>query len=89
MNKTVALKILLRNDTAENWTTANPILGQGEMGIEIDTQKFKFGDGVTPWILLPYGSGSNYIAGNGIVLNDNEISLDDLILNCGTSTTNI
>ena len=87
MNKTVALKILLRNDTAENWTTANPILSEGEMGIEIDTQKFKFGDGVTPWILLPYGSGRDYIAGNGIVLNNNEISLDDLILDCGTSTT--
>ena len=27
------------------------------------------------------------IAGNGIVIEDNYIRLDDLILNCGTSTT--
>ena len=31
-----------------------------------------------------------YTAGNGVVIEDsNEIRLDDLILNCGTSTTNI
>ena len=32
---------------------------------------------------------NNYTAGNGIVIDDNEIKLDSLILDCGTSTTNI
>ena len=32
---------------------------------------------------------ATYQAGNGIQINNNEISLDDLILDCGTSTTNI
>lgn len=46
--------IQLRNDTAENWTTKDPVLQKGEMGIEIDTKKFKFGDGVSKWSALSY-----------------------------------
>ena len=51
----MAVQIQLRNDTAANWTSANPVLAQGEMGIETDTRKFKFGDGVTAWNSLAYG----------------------------------
>ena len=43
-----------RNDTAENWNTANPVLLKGEMGVETDTRKFKFGDGVKHWQELDY-----------------------------------
>ena len=32
---------------------------------------------------------NNYTAGNGIVIDDNEIKLNSLILDCGTSTTNV
>ena len=46
--------IILRNDTAENWSTTNPVLKAGEMGIENDTRKFKFGDGSTEWNSLEY-----------------------------------
>jgi len=34
-------------------------------------------------------SGVSYKAGNGIVIDNRVISLDDLVLDCGTSTTNI
>ena len=44
----------LRNDTAANWTTANPTLAKGELGIEIDTGKVKVGDGTTAWASLGY-----------------------------------
>lgn len=47
-------RIILRNDTAEAWTTANPVLKAGEAGIETDTHKFKFGDGTTAWKNLDY-----------------------------------
>lgn len=47
-------RIILRNDTAEAWTTANPVLKAGETGIETDTHKFKFGDGTTAWKNLDY-----------------------------------
>ena len=52
--KTINTKALLRNDTASRWTTNNPVLAKGEIGIESDTNKFKFGDGTTAWTLLPY-----------------------------------
>lgn len=38
---------------------------------------------------LNFVSGDYYSAGNGIVINNGEIALDTLILNCGTSTTNV
>ena len=46
--------IKLRRDTAANWTSANPVLAEGEMGIETDTKLQKNGDGTTAWNSLPY-----------------------------------
>ncbi len=40
--------------TAAQWTSANPVLMSGEMGIESDTRKHKIGDGVTAWNSLSY-----------------------------------
>ena len=51
----MAVQIQLRNDTAANWTSADPVLAIGEMGIETDTDQFKLGDGVTAWTSLGYG----------------------------------
>lgn len=50
----MADKIQLRRDIADNWTSADPILAQGEVGIETDTQKLKIGDGSTEWTSLLY-----------------------------------
>lgn len=41
--------IKLRRDTAANWTSVNPVLNEGEMGLETDTNKLKIGDGYTTW----------------------------------------
>lgn len=43
-----------RYGLASRWTAINPILEVGEFGFEIDTQKFKLGDGETTWANLPY-----------------------------------
>jgi hypothetical protein len=51
----MAVQIQLRNDTAANWDETDPILAQGEMGIETDTRLFKIGDGVNNWSDLEYG----------------------------------
>lgn len=45
----MALKIQLRRDIAANWTTNNPLLLNGEVGIETDTLKFKVGNGTQRW----------------------------------------
>ena len=47
----------VKRDTASDWTAANPVLSDGEIGYEWDTRKLKFGDGTTPWIALPYYGG--------------------------------
>ncbi len=46
--------IQIRRDTASNWTSANPVLAQGELGAETDTSKIKIGDGSTAWSSLSY-----------------------------------
>jgi len=54
--------IQLLTNTAANWTNNNPILLEGQIGIETDglttTPKFKIGDGTTAWNSLPYASSS-------------------------------
>lgn len=50
----MASKIQWRRDLAANWTSANPILAQGEVGYELDTGQAKVGDGVLAWNSLPY-----------------------------------
>lgn len=59
----MAYQIQHRSDTATNWTSTNPVLAQGEMGLEQVTNKIKIGNGSTAWTSLPYvGSGlTNWI----------------------------
>lgn len=49
----------LKNDTAANLASQNPILAKAEMALESDTNKFKFGDGQTHWNDLPYAGGGS------------------------------
>jgi hypothetical protein len=53
---TLNTKIVLRNDTAENWLTHNPVLLAGEMGVETDTGLIKVGDGTKTWAALKYAN---------------------------------
>jgi len=48
-----ASRIQLRKDTSANWISAAPILANGELGIETDSQVIKVGDGSTSWANLP------------------------------------
>ncbi len=50
-----------RRGTAATWTSANPILGVGEIGYETDTNKFKIGDGSNRWVNLNYFVDANSI----------------------------
>jgi hypothetical protein len=57
MSITLTALMKQRYDTAANWTTANPTLLAGEIGIESDTNKWKLGDGSTAWTSLGYIPG--------------------------------
>ena len=50
----MANRIQLRRGGAQDWANSNPTLAQGELGIELDTGRFKIGDGVTAWNTLRY-----------------------------------
>ena len=57
-------KIQLRRDSALGWSTNNPILASGEIGIELSPTPaqivlFKIGDGITRWNSLPYQNGAS------------------------------
>jgi hypothetical protein len=51
------VRIQVRRDPAATWAAANPVLAAGEPGLETDTGKIKYGDGVRAWNSLPYSSG--------------------------------
>ena len=50
----MSVKIQIRRGTASEWTSANPILLAGEIGLETDTLKIKTGNGTASWNSLPY-----------------------------------
>jgi hypothetical protein len=50
----MAIQIQLRRGTAAEWTSGDPTLAVGEMGVETDTGKIKVGDGSTAWTSLGY-----------------------------------
>ena len=52
----MAVQLQLRRGSASQWTTANTLLAQGELGLETDTGKLKIGDGSTVWTSLAYYS---------------------------------
>ena len=70
------VRIQLRRDTAANWTAANPLLKQGEIGIELDTTtvsdgktvyKFKIGNGTDKWNALNYAVFGSVTGSGGTV----------------------
>src|SRR3990167_3940941 len=42
-------RIQIRRDTSTSWGLANPVLAEGEIGIDVTVRRFKIGDGMTTW----------------------------------------
>lgn len=65
----MATQITLRRDTYANWTSVNPVLGEGEIGLVTNfadnNTRIKIGDGATAWEDLDYFTTSqdlsNYV----------------------------
>ena len=101
VRKHVKAIIQLRRATEAEWIEVNPILRVGEPALSTDVYKLKIGNGHDHWSDIPYLLQNEYEeimelidygmyeAGNGITLDERVIALDDLILDCGTSTTNV
>lgn len=81
----MAQKILLRKGTSSSWSSVDPVLANGEPGIETDTGRFKVGDGSSQW------SARSYVDVQGAVQSSpyrsfGDGSDGDLVLNSGTVT---
>lgn len=75
---TLNTKIVMRNDTAANWTEKNSVLLKGEFGVETDTNKFKIGDGTKAWADLPYAGADESVIKSIINENRDTCSYVDL-----------
>lgn len=53
----MANRVQYRRDTKARWAEVNPVLMEGEVGLETDTQNIKMGDGTHAWNDLEYGVG--------------------------------
>jgi Major tropism determinant N-terminal domain len=85
-----------RRDTAANWTSNNPTLAAGEIGLETDTAKFKIGNGSTAWASLTYANGitasTTDTLTNKTLLNDAFIGAlenANVVASAATGTINI
>jgi hypothetical protein len=50
----VVTQIQIRRGTASQWTSTNPTLAAGELGLETDTLLMKAGNGSSAWTALAY-----------------------------------
>jgi len=83
-----------RRDTAANWTSSNPTLASGELGLETDTGKIKIGNGSTAWTSLSYaatGTITSVVAGTGLsggtITTSGTIAIDSTVATLtGTQT---
>jgi len=57
------IRMQLRRGTTTEWSTTNPILSQGELGLDTTQNKVKCGDGVNLYSVLPYIVGSDGAVG--------------------------
>lgn len=69
----MAVKLQFRRDTATNWSTTNPVLANGEPGVDVTNHKMKIGDGVHTWDALPDSTdGANHanLSNVGVATHD-------------------
>ncbi len=75
------IQIQLRRGSADQWTTANPILAEGELAVELDTHSFKIGNGINHWqelsyVALPSATSSllgGIKIGSGLSIDNNSV----------------
>lgn len=87
--------IQFRRGSAALWTSRNPVLLDGEPGLEEDTRKVKYGDGVTAWNDLAYsytgggGGGGGDVSGPGASTDNALVRWDgatgELVQNSGAT----
>lgn len=75
--------IQVKRANADTWTSQNPVLADGEMGFERDTNQLKVGNGSDAWTSLSYLTESN--GSGGIVSLQSENNENLINIRVGTS----
>ena len=65
-------KIVSRRDTAANWQSNNPVLANGEIGVDTTNRVMKIGDGVIPWGSLGHYDGTLGTEEPGLYVTDRD-----------------
>lgn len=80
----MANTIKLRRGTSAQWSAANPILSEGEFGVDTTVWKFKIGDGATAWNSLNWAVALPEQTGNaGLYLTTDGTSASWAIVESG------
>ena len=88
-SNSVKVTLQIRHDEAADWTIRNPVLAQGEYGLETDTFLIKIGDGVTDWRNLRYLNKLNatyfkYMTDGSLTFSDSFAeTINNIIANAG------
>ena len=69
-NVTLNVKIITRNDTAEQWISQNPVLLKGELGYDSTAKMLKIGDGSSTWDALEFIGARQAEEGTGAPSGD-------------------
>lgn len=88
----MAVQFQLRRGLATQWVSVNPVLAQGEQGLELDTGRLKIGNGTDTWVSLAYSFESvsvdlTSIEGR-ITSVDSRVTSVNTVVNNLSSTTN-
>lgn len=77
----MAVTIQVRRGTLSNWTTVNPILADGEIGLDLTSLRIKVGNGTSTWNQLDY-SFAKIFFGSGTPASNlgykNDVYIDNL-----------
>lgn len=77
----MAVTIQVRRGTLSNWTTVNPILADGEIGLDLTSLRIKVGNGTSTWNQLDY-SFAKIFFGSGVPASNlgykNDVYIDNL-----------
>lgn len=71
----MATRIQIRRGSSADWTNANPVLAEGELGLELDTGRIKVGLGTTSWNNLDYRYGTAAAGSDTEVIFNNNLAL--------------
>lgn len=80
----MATQIQIRRGTTTQWTTSDPVLAEGEIGLDLTRDKIRIGDGTSAWSALSdYSAGGG---GGGDLVSTNNLSD---VANAGTARSNL